>query len=460
MEEVPEKPVLEIPMTQPLAKANRAETSPSPKEANAKNSNDQSDADFEAAYAADGEAETQETAEETPQKDVAEEKPANPKEAPQVEAEETDALAVFDTEEDAISDVPVTAKRAPVGLDVEADKPSPKVRAETSELAFAQRVLVEGNATPQKGMTPTGASSGVIEANAKQVSTASSTQMGSIPQGEVADKVTVQQVAGKKTEVANAAVAQTDIKQTAAATSSALSAAFTPQKSDPEVIPQRRESRERSAEDSLRAPRETASAPAPNVKSQTSAVQTTAQNTAQQATMPLTAQSDPSGLDSPISAVGEIDTPSTWDPRSASPASLAQTLSRPETPGMVGRQMAEMLQRMPDKPVELSLNPEELGRVRMSIATGEGGITVHVLAERPETLDLMRRHIDQLAREFQALGYESINFAFNEGSSDRDAGTDGDGSTSESAQTTAEDAISEPTAPITLVPSSGVDLRL
>jgi flagellar hook-length control protein FliK len=99
----------------------------------------------------------------------------------------------------------------------------------------------------------------------------------------------------------------------------------------------------------------------------------------------------------------------------SSPQSLAQILSRPETPSMIARQMAEVLQRLPDRPVEISLSPKELGRVRMNISAVETGITVSVLAERPETLDLMRRNIDQLVREFQAIGYENINFAFSEG---------------------------------------------
>jgi len=40
------------------------------------------------------------------------------------------------------------------------------------------------------------------------------------------------------------------------------------------------------------------------------------------------------------------------------------------------------------------------------------GISVLITAERPETLDLMRRHIDQLAEEFRSLGYEDIGFEF------------------------------------------------
>lgn len=98
-----------------------------------------------------------------------------------------------------------------------------------------------------------------------------------------------------------------------------------------------------------------------------------------------------------------------------STTALHQVINRAETPTMIARQMAEALQRLPDRPVEISLNPKELGRVRMNISAAEAGITVTVVAERPETLDLMRRNIDQLTREFQALGYDTINFSFAEG---------------------------------------------
>ena len=52
--------------------------------------------------------------------------------------------------------------------------------------------------------------------------------------------------------------------------------------------------------------------------------------------------------------------------------------------------MADALHRLPDRPVELTLNPEELGRVRMTLATHDAGITVTIVAERADTLDLMR----------------------------------------------------------------------
>ncbi|WP_232897257.1 flagellar hook-length control protein FliK [Pontibaca salina] len=72
----------------------------------------------------------------------------------------------------------------------------------------------------------------------------------------------------------------------------------------------------------------------------------------------------------------------------------------------------EMLMRQPDKRVEISLNPEELGRVRLALSRTEHGMTLAIMADRPETLDLMRRHIDQLAAELHRLGYSDFGFSF------------------------------------------------
>lgn len=76
------------------------------------------------------------------------------------------------------------------------------------------------------------------------------------------------------------------------------------------------------------------------------------------------------------------------------------------------RQVAELVAQRADRPVELTLAPEELGRVRLTLATTEQGVTVSVQAERPETLELFRRNIDHLARDFRELGYSNIAFSF------------------------------------------------
>ncbi len=78
----------------------------------------------------------------------------------------------------------------------------------------------------------------------------------------------------------------------------------------------------------------------------------------------------------------------------------------------VAQQIAVSVTQVPGQPTEIALNPEELGRVRMSMASTDGTLMVHILAERPETADLLRRHIDALAQEFRNLGYSDVSFDF------------------------------------------------
>lgn len=115
----------------------------------------------------------------------------------------------------------------------------------------------------------------------------------------------------------------------------------------------------------------------------------------------------------------------------SSRAELGQTTmqtampQRADLPAQVARQLAEALPQTQNRPVEITLSPEELGRVRLSLTLSESQVTVNLLAERPETLDLLRRHIDMLGEEFRALGYENIAFAFGGegGSTSADTGT-------------------------------------
>jgi|GEM_PF-3556183 len=62
--------------------------------------------------------------------------------------------------------------------------------------------------------------------------------------------------------------------------------------------------------------------------------------------------------------------------------------------------------------VEVRLSPEELGRVRLSMTAGETGMVVHVAAERPETLELLRRNVDVFAANLQQEGFGNLNFSF------------------------------------------------
>ena len=85
---------------------------------------------------------------------------------------------------------------------------------------------------------------------------------------------------------------------------------------------------------------------------------------------------------------------------------------RLELPRATLQQLVDASVRATDRPVELVLNPEDLGRVRISMSMTDASVTLTVLAERSETLDLLRRHSEVLAQELRDLGYGKISFSF------------------------------------------------
>ena len=90
----------------------------------------------------------------------------------------------------------------------------------------------------------------------------------------------------------------------------------------------------------------------------------------------------------------------------------AITAARAELAGNVSRQIVEAMRNITGKSLEIALNPVELGRVRMILSPSDAGVTMNILADRPDTLDLMRRNIDDLSRSFAELGYDDISFSF------------------------------------------------
>lgn len=87
---------------------------------------------------------------------------------------------------------------------------------------------------------------------------------------------------------------------------------------------------------------------------------------------------------------------------------------RPDLPVHIARQLVDASRATPDRPIELSLSPAELGRVRMVMTAVDEVMTVAIVVERGETLDLMRRNIDSLAAEFRQLGYRDLSFSFSQ----------------------------------------------
>lgn len=87
-----------------------------------------------------------------------------------------------------------------------------------------------------------------------------------------------------------------------------------------------------------------------------------------------------------------------------------------ETARSVAQQLSAVTLRAGNDRIDVALFPEELGQVRLSISGQEGQILVTISAERADTSELIRRHLDLLAREFGAAGYADVAFAFDDGS--------------------------------------------
>lgn len=90
------------------------------------------------------------------------------------------------------------------------------------------------------------------------------------------------------------------------------------------------------------------------------------------------------------------------------------TLSRPEAarPAMVINQITDAARVLREGQMEITLFPEELGRVRLTMSPSEAGMTVSIVAERMETLELLRRNIDLLAQDLTDQGFENLQFDF------------------------------------------------
>jgi flagellar hook-length control protein FliK len=77
--------------------------------------------------------------------------------------------------------------------------------------------------------------------------------------------------------------------------------------------------------------------------------------------------------------------------------------------------------------LELALDPPELGRVRMSLVEIAGTLTLSITAERPETAELMRRHMDILNQEFSRSGLDAPDVHVGTGADGNGRAQDRDG---------------------------------
>jgi len=92
----------------------------------------------------------------------------------------------------------------------------------------------------------------------------------------------------------------------------------------------------------------------------------------------------------------------------------------------VAVQISQAVANGANKMVEISLDPVELGKVKMKLRPSDSGITVQIIADRADTIDLMRRNTAMLEAEFRDVGYDNINFTFAQNNNGSHAHADDD----------------------------------
>lgn len=99
-------------------------------------------------------------------------------------------------------------------------------------------------------------------------------------------------------------------------------------------------------------------------------------------------------------------------PMHGAPAALVQPLLHDAH--HVVRQLAQHIYPAAREQIEITLAPEELGKVRLVVTAGDSP-TVTVLADNPDTLELLRRNSDLLARELRESGFSGASLSFGDG---------------------------------------------
>lgn len=152
------------------------------------------------------------------------------------------------------------------------------------------------------------------------------------------------------------------------------------------------------------------------------------------------------------------------EPMQNSLQSMIVAQTRTEMSASIARQIATLMHRAPERTMELSLSPAELGSVRLKMSPVEAGIAVSIMAERPETLDLMRRNISALEQAMTDIGFEDVAFSFDLGSEATQDDSDYDETQAApilelEVETGSEDAAQIET-PAQQAATSGLDIRI
>ena len=106
--------------------------------------------------------------------------------------------------------------------------------------------------------------------------------------------------------------------------------------------------------------------------------------------------------------------PSTGQPSPGTAASTITTTVLQNPVPMTGLAQHIRQQAAPGKPTasELSLAPEELGKLRIFMTPDGDKLRIVIQAERPETLELLRRNSESFAADLRQSGFAGASFSF------------------------------------------------
>lgn len=147
--------------------------------------------------------------------------------------------------------------------------------------------------------------------------------------------------------------------------------------------------------------------------------------------IPDSNRADPVPLVIPTPPMPEPGPPAKHTPSAASETMLAPltatATAAPADPPLQAQPLpkdlpGQLATAAKDNRVELLLDPVELGKVRFELSTTGDRVQVILSVERPETLDLLRRNLDALHREFREAGFDAATLSFSSWGKGRDEG--------------------------------------
>lgn len=114
--------------------------------------------------------------------------------------------------------------------------------------------------------------------------------------------------------------------------------------------------------------------------------------------------------------LAQIASPPAANPPAANPPATNLPTATPADaitlPPRLTADLVTLAKTLPNGPIQILLNPAELGNLRFEIHQNADHLRVVLAVERPETMDLLRRNADQLLGEFRAAGFSGASLSF------------------------------------------------